>query len=101
MAAKTKPVKTLASFRAQHDRNVTVPAKFKATLEALERAEGPEAWEYEAEFAKRGSISQTDLGQYRSQFEAHIVETRSKGGSTKRVWFVNPAHAKKMREAIS
>lgn len=107
MAAKVnkptlaKPAtKTLEAFRKVHDRSVTVPNKIRAGLADLEAKEGPEAWEYEADFVKRATISQTDLGQFRAQFEDHIVEARVKS-NTKRVWFVNTAHAKKMREAIS
>lgn len=97
--SKPKPTKNLAAFRATHDRNVTVPAKIKSTLEALEKAEGPEAWEYEAEFMKRGTISSTDIGQFREQFAAHIVET--KGKNPKRVWFVSTKTAATARTAIS
>jgi hypothetical protein len=104
MAAKvTKPVakpkKNLDAFRATHDRNVTVPNKIRAGLDALAKAEGPEAWEYEADFVKRAQISQTDLGQFRSNFEDHIVET--KGRVSKRVWFADVTTAATARDAIS
>lgn len=107
MAAKVikpKPIpravkKNLDAFRATHDRNVTVPNKIRAGLDSLAKAEGAEGWEYEADFVKRASLSQTDLGQFRAQFEDHIVET--KGKSAKRVWFADVSTASKAREAIS
>jgi hypothetical protein len=91
--------KNLDSFRSIHDRSVTVPNKIKAGLAALRKADGAEGWEYEADFVKRAGLSQTDLGAYRGQFEAHIVET--KGKSAKRVWFADPGTAATAREAIS
>lgn len=104
MPKKTAPKaipakKNLDAFRNVHDRNVTVPNRITVALAALAKAEGPEGWEYEADFVKRAGLSQTDLGAYRGQFEAHIVET--KGKSAKRVWFADPDTAETAREAIS
>lgn len=94
--ATAKPKKDLAAFRAVHDRNVVVPTKINAGLEALKKS--GDAWEYEGEFMKRAGISQTDVGQFRPQFEAHVVET--KGKSAKRAWFHDVKAAAEMRAAI-
>lgn len=90
----SKKVKTLADFRAVHDPNVVVPAKIKATLAAMEKADKT-AWEYEGDFLKLSGISTTQLGQFRSQFEGYIVETTGK--SSKRVWFATVAAANAAR----
>lgn len=99
MAAKTKPAaKNLDAFRAAHDPNITVPNKFREGFASLLKANGPGAWEYEADFVKRAKLSQTELGKFRSKFEAHVVET--KGKNAKRAWFADADDATKMREAI-
>jgi hypothetical protein len=95
----SKPKKDLSAFRSVHDRNVTVPAKIKAALADLKAKEGAEGWEYEGEFMKRSGISQTDVGQFRGQFAAHVVET--KGKSAKRAWFADVKTAEAARAAIS
>jgi|SRR6185437_5839693 len=90
-----KPVgKTLADFRAAHDRNVIVPAKIQKALADM-LAEHPENWLYELEFMKRAGISQTDMGMFREQFADHVVETGGK--SPKRVWFASEKVAEKAR----
>ena len=86
--------KTLADFRAAHDKNVIVPAKIKKALADME-AEHPENWSYESDFMKRAGISQTDLGAFRDQFAEHIVETTGK--NTKLVWFASAKVAAKVR----
>lgn len=81
--------KTLNDFRAAHDRNVIVPNKIRTALDAMQK-EGPEHWEYEADFIVRAKISQTDIGLFRDQFEAHIVETdKGKASRGKRIWFAS------------
>lgn len=93
----TKTVKTLADFRAAHDRNVIVPNKIRAALAALLK-EGPENYEYESDLIRRAGISQTDMGEYRDLFVDHIVTTPSlRGKSGRRVWFADPKVAKKAR----
>lgn len=86
--------KTLADFRAAHDRNVIVPAKIKKALADLEKA-GAENWLYESDFIKLAGISQTDIGMFREQFADHIVETT--GRNSKRVWFASAKVAAKVR----
>jgi len=94
----SKP-KTVEDFRSAHDNNVIVPAKIRAALAAMLK-EGPEQWEYEADFQKRAGINQTQIGQFREGFVDHIVEAPGLGGRTaRRVWFADAKVAKKVRTA--
>lgn len=86
--------KTLDDFRSAHDRNVIVPTKIRKALAEME-AEHPENWEYELDFMRRAGISQTDIGAFRPQFDAHIVETAGK--NQKKVWFASAKVAEKAR----
>ena len=86
--------KTLADFRAAHDRNVIVPAKIRKALEEM-GAEHAENWEYELDFMRRAGISQTDMGMFRPQFADHIVEVGGK--NPKKVWFASTKVAEKAR----
>lgn len=96
--SKAEP-RTLATFRAAHDRNVIVPNKIRAAIEQIRKV-GPEHYEYEADLIRMAGISQSDMGLFRDQFEAHIVETRSTPGSKnpKRVYFGDPKVAAKVRQ---
>lgn len=90
--------KTLADFRAAHDPNVIVPTKIRNALAQMEKEGGPENWEYEGDFIKRSGVSQGQMGQFRSEFEAHVVETASNNGrAAKRVWIANAKAAAKFR----
>jgi hypothetical protein len=80
-----------------HDINVIIPMKISKALESL-ASEGPEAWDYEADFVRRASISQTHLGQFRDQFADHVVETpHLQGRQPRKVWFADPKIAAKVR----
>lgn len=93
----SKKAKTIADFRAAHDLNVIVPTKIRVALEQI-AAEGPENWEYEADFIKRAGVSQAQIGQFREQFADHIVETPAvHGRSGRRVWFGAAKVASKLR----
>ena len=93
-AAKAR---TLEHFRAAHDKNVIVPNKIKAALEAVRKI-GPEHFEYEADFIKLAGLSQTDMSTFRDQFSAYIVETPAQHGrASKRVWFGDAKVAAKVR----
>lgn len=92
--AKKPAARTLDDFRAAHDRNVIVPAKIRKALADME-AEHGESWEYELDFMRRAGISQTDVGMFRPQFEAHVVETG--GRNPKKVWFASAKVAEKAR----
>lgn len=86
--------KTLADFRAAHDKNVIVPAKIRKVLADME-AEHPENWCYEGDLIKAAGVSQTDMATFRDQFAEHIVETS--GRTPKRVWFASAKAAAKAR----
>lgn len=94
MATKAK---TLADFRTAHDQNVIIPNKIRTALAAMLK-EGPEQWEYEADFMRRAGIGQVQIGQFRDQFEDHIALTATVHGvKAKRVWFADPKVAKRVR----
>lgn len=94
MGRATTRGKTLADFRAAHDKNVIVPTKIRKVLSDME-AEHPENWCYEGELVKAAGISQTDMATFRDQFAEHIVETS--GRTPKRVWFASAKAAAKVR----
>ncbi len=91
---KIETKKTLADFRAIHDKDFVIPNKIKAGLEAL----GNDGWEYEADFQRICGCSTTDFAKYRSQFEDYYVTTS--GANPKRVWAGSKALATKMREMV-
>ena len=94
----TAKARTLAEFRSVHDRNVVIPSKINAALEALLKI-GPEHYEYESEFMKLAGISQADIGLFRDQFADHIVEAKvpGKGSNARRAWFGDKKVAAKLR----
>ncbi len=87
--------KSLADFRAKHDKSIIVPAKIKAALDAMAK-EGADNWEYESDFTRRASISQGELGTYRDQFKDHVVMVG--GRNPKRVWVATVKAAKQFSE---
>lgn len=84
--------KTLADFRAQHDKDFIVPQKVRDALKAL-----GEGWENEVDFIRLAKVSTTDLAMYRDQFAEHWVVVDRSG---KRVWAGTKALADKMRSMI-
>lgn len=86
--------RTLADFRAAHDKNVIVPSKIRAALAEMEK-EHAENWMYESDFIKRAGISQTDASMFRDHFADHVVETSGK--TSKKVWFASAKVAAKVR----
>ena len=89
--------KDLEAFRAMHDKSFIVPKRIQEGLAAL-----GDSWEYEAEFIKRGCVSQTDFAAYRDQFSDFFLETVGTGGARgKRVWAGTKAFAKKLRETLT
>jgi len=93
-ATKAKPEmskagKTLAEFRASHDKSFIVPQKIK---EGLKKLGG--GWEYEVNFLKLAGLSTTDLANHRDAFTDHIVLV----DRTKRVWCGTKELANKLRE---
>jgi hypothetical protein len=89
--------KNLANFRATHDPATVVPAKITATLAAMAK-EGPDTYEYEADFIRRAAISQTAIGRFREQYKDHVVQIPGK--NSKRVWVATVKEAKKFREIV-
>ncbi len=92
-----KPEKSLAAFKQLYDPNVRIPAQVKAGLESMIRDLGPEAWEYELDFAKRCAIGTAQIGAFREQFDKHNVIVRSSHRAEKRVWFGDAKIAAKAR----
>lgn len=90
-----KAKKSLADFRAVHDKSVIVPGKIKAALDAMAK-DGPDNWEYEADFLRRAGVANSDVGGYREQFKDHVVQVGGK--QPKRVWVATVKAAAKFRE---
>lgn len=90
-----KTGKTIADFRALHDKNFIVPQKIKTALEKL----GNDGWEYELEFVKTANVSLTDLALFRDQF-AEFWLTVGASGREKRVWAGSKSLANKLREMV-
>lgn len=89
MATKAR---TIADFRAAHDPDIIVPAKFKAAFAAMEKI-GPEHHLYENEFSKLVSVGQGNFAAYRDLFASHITETPEK----KRVYWPSAKVAARVR----
>lgn len=93
--APAKQGRTIAEFRAAHDRSFIVPTKIKAALATI-----GEGWVYEGELLKLAQISQTDIGMFRGQFEEHIVTLKGSEHGGKRAWAGTKAVAQKLREMV-
>jgi len=92
--AKAKPAgKSLADFRAAHDKSFIVPKKLNEALAAL-----GDGWEYEAQFIKTAGINALDCSAYREQFEDFIVTVGTK--TKKRVWCGTKKLATQLREMV-
>lgn len=87
--------KTLADFKAAHDKSFIVPQKIKAGIDAL----GKDGWEYEAEFIKSSGVNQNDISKFREQFTDFVVLIRQ-DGREKRVWAGSKTLADKLREML-
>jgi hypothetical protein len=94
MAVKAR---TIADFRASHDRETVVTNKVKTALEELAKV-GPEHYEYEGDFIRLAKISQTDVGLVREKFKAYIADAPAVHGKTaRRVWCGSIKTAKTLR----
>lgn len=91
-----KPKKDLSSFRAAHDKSVIIPKRIRETFADMKRT--GDAYEYEGDFVKRAKLSQVEIGAFRDQFAAHLVQTTGK--NSKRVWFHDPKTAEAAGKAI-
>ena len=85
------PRKTLADFRAEHDKDFIIPRRIKEGLKLI-------GWEYETAFAKICGVSMADISTYREQFLDHVVPIRRDG---KRAWAGTPSMATEMRKMVS
>lgn len=95
--AKKFTPKTVNDFRSLYDPKIVVPTRIKAALDSLAQ-EGPEQWEYEADFLKRANVTPVQLNSYREQFAAHYVEAAAQGRRTGvRAWFGTTKAAKAAR----
>jgi hypothetical protein len=92
--APKKVGRSIDEFRATHDKDFIVPQRIRDGLAAL-----GDGWEYEVAFSKLAGVNLADLGNYRSQFDDHIITIRRDGG--KRAWAGTKASAAKMREMVS
>lgn len=94
----TTKAKTIADFRNAHDKDVIIPRKIRAALEAMLKV-GVENWEYESDFVKLAGISQTDVTRYRGEFLKHIVVAPSTHSRTSKrnVWFASVKIAAQLR----
>lgn len=85
--------KSLADFRAEHDKSFIVPKRIRDAIAKL-----GDGWLYEVEFLRLAGLSTTDLATYRDEFAEHTVNV---GGRTpKRVWVGTKALAQTMRDMI-
>lgn len=89
--------RSLDEFRSSHDRSYIVPNKIRAALAAL----GSDGWAYEGEFVKLATISLTELGAYREQFQEFIVTLKGTEHGGRRAWAGSKATAEKMRRMVS
>lgn len=100
MASKSVPTvksvgKSLADFRASHDKAFIVPNKINGALKKL----GPKSWEYEIDLMRlAGGISSGDISAYRDQFADHIVVVGGK--NPKRIWCGSAAFATELRSMV-
>ena len=91
----TSKKKSLADFKAAHDKSFIVPNKIKAGLATL----GTDGWEYESDFYKSAGVPPQDLAKFRQQFTDNVVIVKNNGKEL-RVWAGSKALADKMREMI-
>ena len=92
LPAEKRTGKSLADFRAAHDKDYIVPRKIKAALTAL-----GSGWDYEVDFLRLAAVSTTDLAMYRDQFADYWVVVDRSG---KRVWTGSKSVAEEMRGMI-
>lgn len=97
---KGNNLNTLKHF---HDDKTFISERVVVALESLKK-EGPEAWEYEKDFAKRCGLTFTHLGLIRDQFAKYIVplrKSRRAGTKAMNAWFGDPKVAVKASKLLS
>ena len=87
------PVRSLADFMNEYDKDTIVPQKIDEALEKI----GADGWVYESEFVKIAGVSFMDLGTYRDEYADHIVFIKR---DSKRVWAGSAELARKMKEML-
>lgn len=93
--------RTLADFRAAHDRAVVIPTKIQTALDKMLKDNGPEHYEYEADFMKLAGVGQADISKFRDKFSAFIAIAQpvgtSRSKSARNAWFATTKAAKAAR----
>lgn len=87
-----KTGKSLGEFRNLYDKATIVPKRIDAALKALGGG-----WDYEIGFAKLAGVSMADLGHFRDQYAAHVVQLNR---DSRRAWAGSAATAQKMRTML-
>ena|SRR5271165_1197274 len=99
MATASKPkARTVADFKAAHDRDVIIPNKIRAGLAKLLEI-GKAHYEYDEPFRSLCGIAGKDLATYRDRFKHNWFMTEGTNGAknAKRVWFGNAKVAASLR----
>lgn len=87
--------RSLESFKQEFDRATIIPSKIRAALTAM-----GDTWLYETEFIKQAGVSTPELGDYRDQFNDHVLEVRARGKAPRRIWAGTVKLATKMRGMV-
>jgi hypothetical protein len=98
MSTKPKP-RTVADFKAAHDRDTIIPNKIRAGLAKLLEM-GPEHYEYAEQFRALCGLQSAELAQYKGLFKRHwfVAQSMSSGGAReKQVWFGDAKVADRLR----
>jgi hypothetical protein len=101
---KPKPKgKTIADLQAAHDKNVIIPNRIRAALDALLSSD--DAWAYEIDFMKlsKPPLGSQDISKYREQFAEYWAEMPSVNGKSqiRRVWFATTDAKKEWENSIN
>ena len=90
--------RTVADYRAAHDKDVIIPNKIRAGLARL-LAIGPEHYADNEEFRALCGVQAAELATYRNQFARNwfIVAGTNRSKTPKRIWFGNPKVADRLR----
>ncbi len=93
-----KKTRNLKDFTAQYDRKVQIRKRLKDALVALRKL-GREEWRSERELIDVAGVSCKDIGEFRKEFEAHLVTVpgAARGTAVKTIWFADPRVAAKVR----
>ena len=96
-AVKNK-ARTVADFRAAHDKDIIVPTKIRGGLAKLLEV-GPEHFEYDDGFRALCGLQGAELAAYRNSFADHwfLTPGAGSGKQSKRVWFGNAKVAARLR----